>query len=231
MSTLEDDEGEDLFPAVTHPTRRAWLIAYILTQGKVGRTCDAVGVSRATHRCVAWKDDFHFQEGLKRAEEIVGDLIEDEAKRRAVDGTRQFQFTKSGAPIKHPEDCECGHHHLGHTLISAAEGKENYAYRAMCETKDCKCERFRGVPYFEHAYSDMLMKTLLQGYKREKYGDKMEVKAALQGIDFNALPNWAIARMVAGENLLSVMLSVFEAAKEEAPRALGPGEVSSEGEG
>ena len=85
--------------------QRAFLIAYAKT-GNVSQAAKAARISRDTH--AHW---LHYEGpageayrlAFAEAEEMAADLLEQEARRRAVEGVVQYRFTKDGHPLKHPK--------------------------------------------------------------------------------------------------------------------------------
>lgn len=93
-------------PAAPGVTRqRDWrppFLASLARMGNVKLAADAAGVGRATayeHRDA----DKAFAAGWAQAMQDAADLLEAEARRRAVDGLVQKKFTKAGEPIIDPE--------------------------------------------------------------------------------------------------------------------------------
>lgn len=91
------------------PKKRAFLAAYAET-GSLRAASRASGVSRSSHR--NWQaNDPEYAQAAAETVALVSDNLEDEARRRAVDGTRKYKFDKNGEPIKHPETGEPYYEH------------------------------------------------------------------------------------------------------------------------
>jgi len=219
---MKDDVA--LFQEIESPKKRAFLRAYVLT-GRVGLACDAAGVNHGASRSIAWRNDFHFVEALERAEEMRGDLLEDAATTRAVEGVKSYKFSRGGAPIAHPEQCRCGHgigEHLDcspEALAGAVAAGLDPPGSGPCTGHECDCRAFVGRPYFEHSYSDTLLAMLLKGARPEKYRERMELRGALANLDMGRLSNEQVARIAKGEHPLAVL-----AAGADPAGLLDPGE-------
>ncbi len=57
-------------------------------------------------------------------------------------------------------------------------------------------------------YSDPLLMFILKGLLPEKYGNRVAAPSSIAAIEYDKLPDHAIARIAAGEHPLSVMASV-----------------------
>ncbi len=85
-----DDLFPDLVSPVDSPLQQRVLNAYILC-GRVRAACKKAHVAHQTH--YYWmKSDSAYQEAFERARVMAGDLVEDEAMRRAVDGWEEPVF-------------------------------------------------------------------------------------------------------------------------------------------
>ena len=92
-----------------------------------------------------------FTEAEAVAMRMSVEYLRDEARRRAVEGTRLYKHhPKTGEPLAHPELCLCEHGLRSHA------GDQ---HQGACG--ECDCARFRGAPYYEHSYSDRLLERLL----------------------------------------------------------------------
>lgn len=206
----------DPFAFVEHPTRRAWLRAYAVL-GFKKRASQQLGISTGTPYSYPWAEDEQFQRGLEIARRIQAELMEDHARERAVEGQRKYQFTKDGDPLRHPDLCDCGHHRKAHRDESGPE-------RNHGECTGCECGGFKPAPYYEHAYSDHLLKFMLEANLPGRYGKKVQFTGMTAKLDLNALPDEALGRVIEGEHPLAVMA-------ELAQGRLGPGEAEEEREG
>jgi hypothetical protein len=85
----------------THHKKRAFLAAYA-EFGNVSRSAKLVRIDRRRH--YEWLEaDPDYAAAFADAEEQAADVLEQEARRRAVDGLRRKKFTKDGKPIIDPE--------------------------------------------------------------------------------------------------------------------------------
>jgi hypothetical protein len=192
--------------ALRHPDalRQAWLIAYATT-GIKRHVARMIGCHETIHRSPEWLADHEFQKGLALAEELIADRMEDEARRRALEGQRKYKFTRDGVPLLHPKMCECGHGVELHPRPS----KDDRDQTRPCEHPDCTdCSDFIGEPYFEDAYSDRLLETLLKAQNRDKYGDKVEMRGMLANLDMSRLPAPVVARLADGEDPYQVLATL-----------------------
>jgi hypothetical protein len=84
--------------------QRAFLAAYAKT-GNISRSAKAARIDRDTH-CNWLKFPGPAGEAYRAAfavaEEMAADVLEEEARRRAVNGLVRFQFDRHGNPLKHP---------------------------------------------------------------------------------------------------------------------------------
>jgi hypothetical protein len=96
-----------LFPDLSHPNaraQRAFLIAYARV-GTVTRAATAARVDRATHQ--NWMKypgppGEAYRLAFEQAEAMAADILEDEARRRAVEGLVRYQFDRAGNPLMFP---------------------------------------------------------------------------------------------------------------------------------
>lgn len=80
--------------------KRKFLAAFAVT-GMVHNACEAAGVERTT--CFRWrKRDPKFALAFERARSEAAFSLEEEARRRAVEGVRKYKFKRDGLPILHP---------------------------------------------------------------------------------------------------------------------------------
>jgi hypothetical protein len=72
------------FSAFQHPKKRAFLVAYAAS-GTINRAAIAADINRGSH--LVWlRDDDAYATAFAQAKEIAADRLEDEARRRAVEG-------------------------------------------------------------------------------------------------------------------------------------------------
>jgi hypothetical protein len=84
--------------------QRAFLAAYV-TNGNISRSATAAGVGRGQH--YDWlKDDPSYRPRFEDAEEQAADLLEMEARRRAIAGLRRYKFDRNGKALASPETGE-----------------------------------------------------------------------------------------------------------------------------
>ena len=144
--------------------------------------------------------------------EMAAEHLREEATRRAVEGTRLYKHhPKTGDPLRHPELCLCDHGLRSHA------GEE---HQGGCG--ECDCARFRGAPYYEHAYSDRLLERLLEAGLPEEFARRssVEVKGVLGRVDLDVLmarlPDEQISRLSRGEPLDLVLGEMGEDALRRA---------------
>jgi hypothetical protein len=81
-----------LFPKITHPQKRAVLAAYVEC-GRISHAAQAAHVALRLH--YYWKQsDPDYVEAWHEAQLMVGDILEDEAVRRAHEGVMRQKFYK-----------------------------------------------------------------------------------------------------------------------------------------
>lgn len=118
--------------------RRAFL-AVLAESGNVSKSARAAEVNR--QYCYECRDsDPSFAEEWAEALEVAIDKLEERAWRRANFEDVQFKFTKSGAPILHPETGEAYYEHVGSDSVLLALLKahrpEKYKDRSEVTGKD-----------------------------------------------------------------------------------------------
>ena len=166
------------------PKKKAFLAAFRET-GNVRVACETAGVGRSSH--YRWLEaDAEYRDDFALVKEDAIDILEAEAYRRAVEGSRRYKFHKDGSPVRHPEICECGHERIQHT---AGEGTDELP----CADPDCTtCRDFLGAPYYETAYSDVLLIFTLKGLLPDKYRERLPTAIAAA---FHALKLWVMLRL------------------------------------
>lgn len=193
-----DEAEQSPFAEIGHPRMRAWLESLATTGSKV-KACDSSGVSRATPYTRQWQDWPGFKDAEALAMRIAAEELRDEAKRRAVAGQRAYKHNgKTGAPLPHPELCDCGHSRDGHPRLPAAASWDD---RGPCTAMDCGCPRFVPAPYFEDARSDGLLTLLLKAGLAPEFAEQrsVEVRGLIGHVDVRRLPPEAVERIAAGE--------------------------------
>lgn len=85
----------DLFPTIPHAKKRAFLVAYAQC-GTLAKAAEIAGCDRKSHW--HWKrQDPAYAEAFQFAREMVADLHEDEASRRAM-GWDETRYAEDGTP-------------------------------------------------------------------------------------------------------------------------------------
>ncbi|NVO33261.1 hypothetical protein [Hymenobacter lapidiphilus] len=84
---------------------RPAFLAALGCNGNVSEAAKLAGISRQ-YAYVAYNERPDFAADWDTALEIAADVLEREAWRRAVEGGRQYKFTKDGDPICHPDTGE-----------------------------------------------------------------------------------------------------------------------------
>ena len=133
---------------------------------------------------------------------MAGSQLEDVARRRAVDGLRSYKFDKEGIPLRHPDECDCGHPRLAHPRLEV-EGSSTPS--TQCTMGECGCTTFLGRPYWEDKMSDTLLIFLTKGALPNRYREIREVRGVLAKLDLNQLPNDLVARIAQGEHPEAVL--------------------------
>lgn len=73
------------FPNISHPQKRAVLVGYSQSM-RVGQSCDGAGITMRMHHY--WlKDDPDYQAAFAEARAMAGDVLEEEAVKRAMGTT------------------------------------------------------------------------------------------------------------------------------------------------
>ena len=204
------------FAHVAHPAKRAFLEAFAET-GNKSKAAKLAGVHRRTPHTEQWTSDPVFADALEVARKMTVDLMADAAHTRAVDGVRVYKFDKDGTPLRHPEECRCGHHVEAHLRDPEDEGSH------ACLIPDCECGTFLGRPYYDHAYSDKLLETLLRSHDPDRFRQVKEVRGWMASIDLNDLPNWAIDAIAKGENYYAVVARWADEIGGRPTGEIGPG--------
>ncbi len=137
----------------------AFLAAFAQT-GNITEAAAAVQMDREDH--YRWmRGDETYPPRYEVAEQIAADYLEQEARRRAVEGLREYKFHQ-GQPIIDPRTRKPLLDDTGKPVINP-------------ETKQVIYE---GEPYFEHKYSDTLLIFLMKGAMPDKYRERREVTGA-----------------------------------------------------
>ena len=212
---MSNGEGHP-FGEVDHHLKRAFLVAYSQC-GVKSRAARHINIAPETVYSPSWRNDHIFQAALERAEVMAADILEAEAHRRAVEGVRQYKF-HHGEPVAHPELCQCGH-----GLRFHRQDSDPHIKKRPCTHPDCgDCLDFEGAPYYEHSYSDSLLKFMLTGALPQKYGTKrVEWRGMLANLNLDSWPDHLVDRVANGDNPLEVLAT---AAQEAAARGISPGE-------
>lgn len=117
------------------PKQRAMLAALVETGGHVEAAARAAKIGKVTH--YAWiKESEEYATAVEEAKELAGDVLEDEARRRALQGVGKLKF-HNGKPIMVP------------LMVGDEQKKDEDGNPIM-------------VPYVEHEYSDTLLIVLLK---------------------------------------------------------------------
>lgn len=124
--------------------------------GNITRAATAAGVARSMH--YLWLQEPEYADAFDRANDEAVERMEEEARRRAVEGVTRYKFDK-GRPILHPTLCICGAVKQEHDETGCAR---------------TECKEFLSAPYTEHEYSDTLLIFLLKGAKPERYRERVE---------------------------------------------------------
>lgn len=114
---------EDQFPGVAHAKKRAFLAAYAEV-GTITRAAELAGVSRRTH--TNWLNDIEngpaYAEAFATAGQQACDRLEQEARRRAIEGTLKPVFHKG-------EECGVVREYSDTLLIFLMKGAMPEKYR------------------------------------------------------------------------------------------------------
>ena len=205
------------FEDILNDKKRAFLEAFAV-RGTITGAAVAAGVSHTTYYTEQWKSDEQFQDAMRQAERMAAEGLVDEARRRATEGLKAYKFTTGGEAVRHPEECECGHHASNHERRRLdADGAE-----VPRRCGECTCAGFVGRPYYEHKYSDTMLIFLMKGQLPDIYGDRMRVEAQVSNIDIERLPDHLVARIAGGENVMAVLASAAMS-EVEARTLLGSG--------
>ncbi len=191
------------FQHISEPKKRAFLTAFALT-GHTTRSCEAADISPGLIYTNGWTRDETFQEAYEDARIMAGDALTNAARERAIEGMRSYKFSKEGVPLRHPEECDCGHPRTAHPSL-AQDGEEGKSIVTPCVMDECGCRVFIGRPYFETKVSDTVLIFLLKGTFPERHAERREVRGLLAKLDLNMLPNTLIQRIAAGEAIESVL--------------------------
>jgi hypothetical protein len=203
----QDDEPRYIYGGKITETQQRYLM-HLAREGHKGRAAEATGIHPAT--AWRWKRGTDTQEpapdylaALAIAEDLSDDRIEDEVRRRAMEGEPRYRF--SGAtPVRHPENCECGHNVREHAKPPEDDDKGPRPCRAF----GCDCDRFYGEPYVEHERSDRLLGKLIEAKKPREYATR-RVEYTRQ-IDWDRLPDHLVARIARGEDVNAVLASAAD---------------------
>lgn len=125
-------------------------LAAMAESGNVRLSCEAAGIGRTVAYQLRAADET-FAADWGHAQDEAADLLEEEARRRALQGVQRLKF-HNGVMITVPVPSADG------TPLLGVDGQPVM------------------VPYVEHEYSDTLAIFLLKGAKPEKYRERNETK-------------------------------------------------------
>jgi hypothetical protein len=112
------------------PKQKAFLGAFAET-GSVTAAARAADIYRSTH--YYWLENPEYAKAFDQAQEEATDRLEEEARRRAVQGVQRLKFGGNGAPLKDPRTGEVYVEHVySDSLLVAllrANRPEKYADR------------------------------------------------------------------------------------------------------
>lgn len=155
------------FPQQSTPKKRPrWAKAFIAAlseSANVRLACAATGIDRKTAYNLR-NSDSTFADEWDTALTDAADLLEAEARRRALSGVQRVKFDR-GKPILVP--------------LIGADGLPIRGPDGAIEM----------IPYVEHEYSDTLLIFLLKGALPEKYRERSETKLTFEPVDWDAVPN------------------------------------------
>lgn len=193
------------FSDIMDVRKRTYLVAFA-SSGHKARSAEKAGVDPSLP--YAWQeDDPQFAEAFEIAERMAVDALNDEAMRRAVHGVTRYKFTRGGEPIRHPDQCVCGHHIDEHTRVGVGAART-----FLCpgeDRDDLDARQFFGKPYVEHEYSDGLLTTLLKAHD-PRFKDKLQLSGMMGNIALDQLPTEALSRIAGGEHPMAVLASLNE---------------------
>lgn len=203
-----------MFESIDNPKQRAFLVNFARL-GSRRLAATASGICYGRWRANDWRLDPDFQEAYRLAQDIAAEQIEDEFHDRAMNGQRKYKFSKDGAPISHPDVCECGHDRSDHVR------GPNGSY-GPCIAPESSCDAFTPRPYYELDKSDYLLSRLAQANLPGKFGQKqrIQISGILGNLDYSKLPDDIITRLASGENPISVLGELLGISEVE---ALPPG--------
>ncbi len=206
------------FQHISHPKKRAYLTAFA-ELGHHGDAARAAGISTRLTRTPGWLEDDEYQEAYEEARIMAGDRLEDVAHRRAVEGLRSYKFDKDGIPLRHPDECDCGHNRIAHPTLEVPDEYGGGDPSRPCTAEECGCIAFHGRPYYEDKMSDVLLIFLTKGILPTRYREIREVRGVLAKLDLNQLPNHLVQRIADGEHPEAVLAS------GAAEAGISPGEL------
>jgi hypothetical protein len=93
-----------LFPAISHPKKRAFLMAFVLC-GRRGRAAAMAGVDVRNHWWWLAKDPA-YQAAFAQAEQMAADIAEDETYRRGIEGVEEgiwYKGERVGTEMKYSD--------------------------------------------------------------------------------------------------------------------------------
>jgi hypothetical protein len=164
--------------------KRAFLMAFA-EMGNITRAAELAGIARSNH--YDWlKDDPDYPALFREADQQACDRLEQEARRRAIEGLKRYKFGKNGQPLINPETGEpyYEHEYSDTLLIFLLKGANpvKYADRAKHEHtgKDGKpiesnitlTSRLEGLPEDQ---KEALRKELIAALKEEIIPDDDEI--------------------------------------------------------
>ena len=140
------------FLLLTMP-QRAYLLAYATAGGNIHQAARVSGYERNNH--YIWlREDPAYVEAFKAAQEIANEFLEQEAYRRAVEGTKQYKFDGKGLPLLHPVTNEpyYEHKYSDTLLMFLMRGRQPDKYKTVSEVNS------KGEVQHNHAHAHIPVK-------------------------------------------------------------------------
>lgn len=151
------DVDAELFPDIAHPKQRMFLGA-LCEHGNIERAAELATICRRTH--YNWLiGDAKYAAAFAKAQKLAATLLEDEARRRAVDGVRRLKF------------------HEGKVITIEVP-----------DPKPDDPENTKEVPYVEHEFSDGLLMFLLKANAPDKFRDRVDLEGGLGVVNILIIP-------------------------------------------
>lgn len=185
LEKIRKNDTSQIYKHLTSAKQRALLAAF-MTCGTITTAARESKISMSNHTTWLSQDDAYV-EAYEHAKRFLNEELEREARRRAMQGVRQYKF-HNGTPVliqcsqDDPESMPVD------TIIN---GEEKRVYMKH---------------YYEHKYSDSLLMFMMKGKDPEQWGDKTKIESTNVNtnveVDLNTVMDQIESKQVMNPNIV-----------------------------